>query len=530
VSPPGPPGGLDDEGPDITAPPLTDDGERPDVPRHALKWSFVMSWGRRGFATLFMVLLAAILGPEAYGVVTLAAVYILLLELFVEQGISTALVQRETLDDEHLDTAFWMNLGWSVLFAGVSVALAGYWARANGVPQLEPIIDVLSITIILDAVTLVQQAQLQREMEFRKLAMRSNLATVISGIVGVCLALAGAGAWALVAQQLTFALASTLLFVALVRWYPKLRFSLHHARELLGFSVDVFFANLAGFLSRRGDILFMGLFFSPVVVGIYRLADRLVDTVLELCVRPVSVISLPHFSRLQRDPARLRSSVAACMRLTVLLAVPTMLAMAACSEYILGVLGNKWSAGVTALKLLAIVGVVKALIVFTGPLLFALAKARIRAVMLWGQAVLSVAVVAAAGLAFSGLSVQRQLTGVAGLRALLFVLVFVPLNVAIVTRLTGLRIREIASFVPVPLISGAAAIAAVALVNQTGLLDSLRPVPALLIAGSLAVGAALGVLVALERDVRAEALGLLRSRSSIGDSRGQFDTEIRREA
>jgi O-antigen/teichoic acid export membrane protein len=531
VSSPGPPGGIDDDGLGITGPPLTEDGGPPNVPRNALKWSFVMTWGRRGFATVFLVLLAAILGPEAYGVVTLAAVYILLLELFVEQGISTALVQRETLDDEHLDTAFWMNLAWAVLFAGVSIALAGFWARANGTPQLEPIIDVLSITIILDALTLVQQAQLQREMAFKKLAMRTNVATVISGIVGVSLALTGAGAWALVAQQLTYAAASTVLFVAIVRWYPKLRFSLHHARELLGFSVDVFFANLAGFLSRRGDILFMGLFFSPVVVGTYRLADRLVDTVLELCVRPVSVISLPHFSRLQQDPARLRRSVAACMRLTILLAVPTMLAMAGCSKYILGVLGSKWSAGVTALELLAIVGVVKALIVFTGPLLFALAKARIRAAMLWAQAALSVAVVVVAGLVFGGVSVEQQLTGVAGLRALLFVLVFVPLNVAIVTRLTGLRVREIASFVPVPLISGAAAIAAVALVTKAGLLDSVRPVPALLIAGSLALAAALGVLIALEQNVRREVLRLLRSRGSIGGSPGQFDPgEVQREA
>ena len=260
-----------------------------------------MNWGKRGFATLFMVLLAAILGPEAYGVVTLALVYILLMELFVEQGVVTAIVQRKTLDDAHLDSAFWLNLAWSVLFAGISVALSGFWARANGTPELEPIIDVLSITIILWALTIVQRAQLEREMQFKKLAVRSNVATLVGGVVGVCAALAGAGVWALVAQQLTFTAVSTLLFFALGRWSPRFRFSLRHARELFGFSVDVFFANIAGFLSRRGDILFMGLFFSPVVVGIYRLGDRLVDTVLELTVRPVSVTSLPHFSRLQDD-------------------------------------------------------------------------------------------------------------------------------------------------------------------------------------------------------------------------------------
>jgi PST family polysaccharide transporter len=493
-------------------PPIGESGDGRRVPRHALKWSFIMNWGKRGFATLFTILLAAILGPEAYGVVTMALVYILLMELFVEQGIVTAIVQRKTLDDAHLDSAFWVNLAWSILFAGISVALSGFWARANGTPELEPVIDVLSITIIIWALTIVQRAQLEREMQFKKLAVRSNVATFAGGLVGVCAALAGAGVWALVAQQITFTAVSTVLFVALGRWYPRFRFSLKHARELFAFSVDVFFANIAGFLSRRGDILFMGLFFSPVVVGIYRLGDRLVDTVLELTVRPVSVISLPHFSRLQDDRGALRRSVAAYMRLTLLLAVPAMMAMAACSQYILAVLGPEWSPGVTALKLLAVVGIVKALVVFTGPLLFALARARFRAIMLWGQAVLSVGAVSAAGLVFGGISVEEQLTGLAGVRALLFLLVFVPLNVAIVTRLTGLRVREIASWVPIPLISGSGAIAVIALINATGLLDSVSPLPALVIAGSLAIAAAIGVLLSLKREARDEALALLRSR------------------
>ena len=505
-------------------------GERPRVPRHALKWAFAKNWGKRGFGLFFTFLLAAILGPEAFGVVTLALVYIVFIELFVEQGVVTAIVQRKTLDEAHLNSAFWLNLGWSVLLTGVSVALSGFWARANGVPELEPIIDVLSITIVLWALSLVQRAQLEREMDFKKLAVRSNVATLIGGVVGVSAAVAGAGVWALVAQQLTYTAVSTVLFVAIGRWRPRFHFSVQHARELFGFSVDVFFANLAGFLSRRGDVMFMGLFFSPVVVGIYRLADRLVDTVLEITVRPVSVTSLPHFSRLQDDRPGLRTSVAAYMRLTLLLAVPTMLVMAACSPYLLDLLGSEWTAGVTALKLLAIVGIVKALIVFTGPLLFALAKARVRAIMLWGQAALSVGALAAAGLAFGSSSIEDQLTGVAGVRALLFVLVFVPLNVAIVMRLTGLRVREIAAWIPIPLTSGVAAIAVEALIGATGVLDGLSPLPALLVAGSLAVAAAVGVLLLLERDARREVLALRRSRRLATSWVGQSDpAEVPRE-
>ena len=118
----------------------------------------------------------------------------------------------------------------------------------------------------------------------------------------------------------------------------------------------------------------------------------------------------------------------------------------------------------------------------------------------------------------------------AGVRALLFVLVFVPLNVAIVMRLTGLRVREIAAWVPVPLTSGVAAIAVEALISATGVLDGLSPLPALLVAGSLAVAAAVGVLLMLKRDARREVLALRRSRRLATSWVGQSDpAEVPRE-
>lgn len=494
----------------MTDPSDTASDARPRVPRRALKWAFVMNWGQRGLATIFTVVLAALLGPHDFGVVALALVYVAFIDLFVEQGVVTAIVQRKDLDDAHLHSAFWINLAWCIVLAGVSVALSGPWARANDLPELEGVIDVLSITIVLWAFTIVQRALLERGMEFRKLAIRANVGAFVGGCVGVGLAIAGAGVWALVGQQLALTVTSVVLFFVLGRWVPRFRFSRHHARELFSFSVSVFAANVAGFLSRRSDILLMGLFFSPVVVGIYRLADRLVDTLLELSVRPVGLISLPHFSRLQDDPEGLRRSVGSCLRLALFLVIPAMLVLASCSQYVLGILGSKWSPGVDALRLLALVGIVKAIIFFTGPLLFALGRPAFRAIMLWGQAALSAGVVVAAGLVLAGSSVEDQLTGTAGSRALLFLLVFLPANLLIVTHLTGLRMREVVVWFPVPVASGLVAIAAVALVGATGVLDGLSPAPALLVAGSVAVATALGSLIVLEREVRDETLVLLR--------------------
>ena len=95
----------------------------------SLKWTFLMTWGDRAFGLVFTLLLAAILGPRDFGIVALALIYIALVQLFNEGGIQTAIVQREELEGDHLDSAFWMNLALCVLLAAVSFLLAGWWAR-----------------------------------------------------------------------------------------------------------------------------------------------------------------------------------------------------------------------------------------------------------------------------------------------------------------------------------------------------------------------------------------------------------------
>ena len=88
--------------------------------RRALAWAFVMTWGQRGVATLMTFILAALLGPDAFGLVALAMIYVALIQLFLEQGLAVAIIQREDLKDEHLDSAFWLNIAMSVALAGVT--------------------------------------------------------------------------------------------------------------------------------------------------------------------------------------------------------------------------------------------------------------------------------------------------------------------------------------------------------------------------------------------------------------------------
>jgi O-antigen/teichoic acid export membrane protein len=486
--------------------------------RASLKWAFVMNLGQRGLATAFTFVLAAILGPEDFGLVAMGLAFVALIQVVLEQGISTAIVQRERIEDRYVDAAFWLNLAWCVLLAAVSIGLAGWWAAANDTPELQGVIVALSGLLLIWGLMIVPMSLLQRDSRFKELAAAWNVAALVGGVAGVALAVAGAGVWAFVAQQLVMDGVAVVGMVAVLRWRPRFHFSTAHARELLGFSSSVFVANLGGFVNRRADTLLMGLFFGPLAVGLYRIADRIVDLVLEFTMRPIGVIALPHFSRLQSDPQGLRDSVEKCLRLTLLAAVPALAVVAATSDFILDLFGDEWASAATVLPLLCIVGVVKGLVFFTGPLLFAVAKPLLRAAVLWMLGGLSAVTVVLVGGALSGASIEDQILGMSASRALLFLLAILPVNLAILHRYGGLRLRSLVRALPGPLGSALAAGAVGIGLEVSGLLDGFAAVPAAIVAVGAAGAAAFAALVLLEPDARTELRALRRRITQRGAS------------
>jgi PST family polysaccharide transporter len=255
----------------------------------------------------------------------------------------------------------------------------------------------------------------------------------------------------------------------------------------------------------------MGLFFGPLAVGLYRIADRIVDLVLEFTMRPVGVIALPHFSRLQSDPEGLRDSVEKCLRLTLLVAVPALVAVAATSDFVLGLFGPEWLPAASVLPLLCVVGVVKGLVFFTGPLLFAVAKPLLRAAVLWVLGALSAVTVVVVGAALTDSSSKDQILGMGASRAVLFAVAILPLNLVILRRFGGLRLSAVARSLPGVVGSSLVAVGVGVAFDASGVLDGMAALPAAAIAVGAAVTAAFAALALLDPQARSE-LSSLRQR------------------
>jgi PST family polysaccharide transporter len=475
---------------------------------HAVKWSFVVNTGRRTISTISLLILAALLGPEPFGVVAMGILYVELIYLFLDQGFSTTLVQRKDLEPEHLDSAFWMNIAVCLLLTGVSIALSGWWADVNDTPELQGVICALSAILLLGGLVIVQQAVLVRELDFKALAIRSNVAALLGAVCGVGLALAGAGVWALVAQLLVAETIAAVLMWTLGSWRPRFRFSRRHARDLIGFSTDVFFGNLGNFLGRRVDALLLGIFFGPTMLGLYRLADRVVDLLLDFTTRPVASVTLPLLSRLQHDRPALREALGRYFRTTLLLTVPAMFLLAATSWELVDVLGSDWSDARAPLRFLALAGIGQAIVLFSAPVLYALGRPRLRAGLVWLLAALSAGSVVIVAHLLESASTINQLRGVAGSRALIFAAVFVPITVGIMVRATGISLRVLALAARTPFAAGIAGFAAVFLARLAGALDPFHPLPAFLVAAGIGGATMAAVILLLERDLRVVGLRL----------------------
>lgn len=466
----------------------------------AVKWSYAATWGDRAFSAVFVFILAALLGPREFGILSIALIYISFLQMFLDQGLVAALIQKKGLQREHADAVFWMDAVLSVGLVAMSFFLGHWWAAMNHTPQLVRVIMVLSLCIPIEGLAVVQRALLSREMDFKSLSIRANASVLISGIVGVGMALGGCGIWALVGQQLTKDLSSLVLLWTLSSWRPHLEFSWAHLKELMDFSISNFVAQLGVFVDASGGSILLGLIFGPVAVGLYRLADRTMNMVLSAATSSVQAVSLPEFSRLQDNPAELRKSVLACIRLSSTLALPALAGVLAVSGSLMATVGAKWVAAAGVLKILCLLGMFLTLTYFTGPLLQALAQVRLAAVIEWGRTIVGALLLVIAGVIVRGGSVDFQILGIALARFATGALLATPVFLYLLLRLTGISVRDVLASVGPPTLASGAIISSVLLFRSSGALSGARPV--LLLTAEVLIGGLAGLPALLILDPR----------------------------
>lgn len=338
-------------------------------------WTATGNWGYEAATLIVFVLLSRLLTPEAFGLVALAAVFTALMKLIAEQGLVDAIVQRPDLETQHLDTAFWVSIGFGVVLAALLSSTAWLIASLVNEPDIAPVLAWMSLSVVVSSFSSVQRAILAREMRFASLTARLLASVVVGGIVGVSAALMGFGVWSLVAQVLTIEVVGVVTLWTASDWRPKRRFSRRRFRELFGFGVNVMGFKLLRFFNRRIDNLMVGSLIGASALGFYVIAYRLLGLLLNITSSVVGSVAFPVFSRIQDDHPRVQNAYYRSIRLIGIVSFPAFAGVIAIApELTRALFGNQWDSSVPVMRVLAIAGLLQSIMFVNGTVLKSLGK------------------------------------------------------------------------------------------------------------------------------------------------------------
>jgi O-antigen/teichoic acid export membrane protein len=320
-------------------------------------WATAGAWGREAAGFAVFLILARLLGPEAYGLVAMATVVIAVAQLLVDDVIQGPLIQRQDLEPGHLDAAFWSLLALAVALMLAAIAAAGPVAALFGEPEVATLIRWLSALPVLNALSAVPTALLRREMRYNVLAVRSLLAVVGGGAVGIGMALAGQGALSLVGYLLAQSIVGAGVLWAATDWRPQRRHSRQHFRSLWTPGAYMVGVRLMLLIQQQSPRVLIGYFLGPIALGLYAVAWRIMEILYLLLIRPLSDVALPTFARLQDDMEHLRQVLYAARRLGALITLPTFIGLALVAPELLpGALGAHWDGAIPVVQVLALAG------------------------------------------------------------------------------------------------------------------------------------------------------------------------------
>jgi O-antigen/teichoic acid export membrane protein len=393
-------------------------------------WSVMELAGGQGLSFIVFLILARILRPEDYGVVTLAYVVVTIPSVILVQGFADALVQRPEINDAHVSTALWCNLAIAAAFVAATFALADAAAKLAGEPMLAPVLRALSPHFLFTAAVSVPSAIYRRRMHFRTFAIRTVAGGVVGGALGIAMAVTGWGVWALVANQLCQGAVS----VVVIWWgfaWPGLRFSGRAFKDLYGFSAEVMLASFVGYAASQVDKLAIGLFLGAHALGSYYLAMRLFNMAGDLTHNRINEVSLPVLSRMQDDPGRFGSTYVSLVWMSTAAWFPLVAGLGLIGPLLVPtVFGPQWAEAAALTRVLAFMCFTCPLVHHTGRALLAVGRADVWRTLCLLQLIVSAVVYAAAA--------RFGLLAVGAAFAALF-LMAAPFHFVALRRFTGVR-------------------------------------------------------------------------------------------
>lgn len=332
---------------------------------------------------MFGALLARVLPPRDFGLIAMLTVFTGFAVVFIDLGVSVAIVQRPNVEERHLSTQFWLNLCMGSILTLLTIAIAPLLAAFYDEPRLLILTIAIAPSFLLSAVAATQTAILDRSMDFKRLAILETMALAAANVLAIGMATSGFGVWSLVALSLAMSGFRALFLWISCDWRPHRlpdRESLH---ELIHFGGRFSAYSILSYWARNADNLLIGRFIGPTPLAYYNRAYSLMSLPSDAVATVTTRVMIPAMSRMQDDRERCRRVFLQAMGLISLVMFPIALALLVLSRpFILAVYGPRWAPVIPLLEIFSGVALIQVISRTTGWIFTS--QGRVDMLLRWG--------------------------------------------------------------------------------------------------------------------------------------------------
>jgi O-antigen/teichoic acid export membrane protein len=327
----------------------------------AVGWSTINAVGARVISLVVFMILTRLLDKHSLGLLQLGTIVVAFIQAYAVQGFSDALIQREKVTQEHLNTAFWLNLLVGGFLTILTIIFADTIAWAWNEPELASIVRWLSISFVLYGISSIERTMMLRNLDFSLPSILMLSSDVVGGVVGIGMALGGQGVWALVGQFMATRVSQAILFTIWTPWRPGRQVSLQAAADLYSFGIKIMGIRTLDFINQRLPDILVKAFFGTEALGLYSVASRLLMSLSQSITAVMAPVAFAATSRIQGDPGRVSRGFYSGAELISVLTAPVFVGMALVAPTALPYLfGEHWSAIVPVAQWLTVTAMVQA--------------------------------------------------------------------------------------------------------------------------------------------------------------------------
>ena len=304
------------------------------------------------------IVLARLLSPDDFGCIGMLTIFITLSATFIDGGFGSALIQKKEPTEEDYSTIFYWNMLLSILLYGILYFTAPHIANFYDIPLLSAVLRVEGLVLIINALSLIQNNRLRKQLQFKKLAIIDITSAVLSISISILMATKGFGIWALVAQQLLLCSFSTLFLWIVGKWHPRLVFSVTSFKELFNFGFFILLANLVNTFCNNIQGLLIGKVYNSSTMGYYSQGKKLEELSSTSISNVVDRVAYPILAESQNDKPRMIRMLSQFITSLAYLTVPLMLLFILIAKpLIVLIYSAKWLPSVPYFQILCIAGI-----------------------------------------------------------------------------------------------------------------------------------------------------------------------------